>query len=208
MNIINLDSVNSTNTYCIDLIKQGKADLPMVVVAREQSAGRGRYGNSFYSPADTGLYLSYAFSANYKVEDLLQITMVASATLHRILSQHCNDELTIKWINDIYRSNRKIAGILTECISDPKNPNSYYIIVGIGVNVCPNNIPSELSDVLGFLCDEKRDGLVDELAIEISDELNKVFADPNAAVFPALVEYYKSECKNLPADFSDELLDL
>ena len=70
MNIIKLDSVNSTNTYCNYLItnpnglpeniRPDDTSLPVAVIADEQYAGRGRYGRDFYSPSGKGIYLSYA----------------------------------------------------------------------------------------------------------------------------------------------------
>lgn len=207
MNIIKLDSVNSTNTYCNYKLEEAKKNggFPFAVISKEQYAGRGRFGKDFYSPANTGIYLSYACEGKYEVDDLLKITIIASAITHQILKDYSKDELTIKWINDIYRGNKKIAGILPERVDDKDNPNKYYIIIGIGINVYPNNIPAELSEIAGFLVDDNSNpNLIEIISEKLIYSINDIFKDGSTTKFSELIDYYKKYCYNLPVNFIDE----
>lgn len=197
MKIIKLEKVDSTNNYVKKLLAAtrpaGADRLPLAVTAREQFAGRGRYGNSFHSPVG-GLYLSYAFSANYDLETLEKVTTVAAAIVHSTLSEYSSD-LYIKPVNDIYLDNRKICGILTERV-DEINLSSYYIIVGIGINIFPNNVPADLSDTIGFLLDSAGDtAIIDNLADKLADALDSVFGSGSTVEFSALNNYYQKHCR-------------
>lgn len=239
MKIIKLDSVDSTNTYCKNLLTNPNGlsennrlggmhvDLPVAVIADEQYAGRGRYGKSFYSPAGSGIYLSYAIEGRYEQEDLLKITMVVAALVHRVLQQHCTDKLSIKWVNDIYRGTRKVSGILCERVDDPAS-GSYYVIVGVGVNIFPCELPEELAEIVGWLFDKEKmagEPEVNEnnvlelgtigssdntvLKVKIIDELlealDAVLGESETAGFAELIEYYRSECTSIPSDGLDIL---
>lgn len=182
MKIIKLDSVNSTNTYCKNLLAdpsglpennrpgENHVDLPVAVIADEQYAGRGRYGKSFYSPAGSGIYLSYACEGRFEQDALLKITMVAAAVVHRVLQEYCKDRLSIKWVNDIYRGTRKVSGILCERVDDPVS-GRYYVIVGVGVNLFPCELPAELTEIVGWLFDEKEETAADKAESKAVDEL-------------------------------------
>ena len=203
--IIKLDSVTSTNDYAKELLHEQA--LPCVVLADEQTAGRGRYGKSFHSPQG-GLYMSYVFEGSYALEAMQQITVVAAALVHRVLQANSAEKLSIKWVNDIYRGNAKIAGILTERVDDPRHIGRYYIIIGVGINIFPSELPDELRDIVGWLYDAKTSASVPgELASKLTDAFDETFAKGLSDSFAPLVSYYKENCFNLPADFVDELLN-
>lgn len=217
MNTIKLESVNSTNTYCNYLLTNpsglpenirpvSPVELPVAVIADAQYAGRGRYGKSFYSPEHSGVYLSYAYEGNYSETDLLKLTVVAASIVHQTLQNYCEDALTIKWINDIYRGSRKVAGILCERVDDPASQR-YYIIIGVGINVFPAEIPEELSDIVGFLRDESSPELIAKISESLASELDAHLGKCRTSEFPVLVEYYRTKCKELPIDFADKLLN-
>lgn len=191
LNIVYLDTIDSTNNWC-----QSHADkLPVAVVAAEQTAGRGRYGRSFYSPAG-GAYMSYAFRANYADDDVQFTTLATAAIVHQVLQSYCDDELSIKWVNDIYLGSRKIAGILCERVDDA---DGYYIVIGVGVNVTPCDTPDELKDIVGYLCDDSSLDPV-QLAGELATALNEVFAEHSSDIsdLGEYIDYYKAHCHNLP----------
>lgn len=205
--VIKLDSVDSTNSLAASSAREG-GELPCAVIAKEQTEGRGRYGRSFYSPVGKGVYLSYVCDGNYNLQHLQQVTVVAAAIVHKVLSQHCCEALSIKWINDIYRGERKVAGILAERVDDPHIPGKYYLVVGVGVNVIPSEVPEELSRTIGWVCDEgERAGEIEVIASELITALNAAFGEGRADSFPALIDYYCSKCYNLPSDFIDKLFN-
>lgn len=198
LNIVYLDTVDSTNNWC----KAHAAELPFAVVAKEQAAGRGRYGRSFYSP-EGGVYMSYAFRADYAADDVQLVTLAAAAAVHKVLQSHSDDDLGIKWVNDIYRGRRKIAGILCERVDDPNVSGGYFIIVGVGVNVVPCKVPSDLSNIIGFLSDD--DSLSPaSLAEELMAALDQTFGGCNSDIseLAGYIDYYKSICHNMPDDIN------
>lgn len=141
-----LEVVDSTNTYCKELIKNGKHNN-FLVVSREQTSGRGRLGRSFYSPKDTGIYMSLAL----RYEDSFNLVSVTTKTALAVidaLKEFTDKELSIKWVNDIYVDERKVCGILTEGCS---NQNSQFIIIGIGINVFSTEFPEELNEIAATL---------------------------------------------------------
>jgi len=180
---IHLESVDSTNTYARDFVLQqhsAKASdfaLPLLVTASYQTAGRGRYGHSFLSHAGSGIYMSYAYEREHTEEELLGVTTRVAELILPVLSRHYRGitPLQIKPINDIYIGNpadpdsRKIAGILTERIDYPDR-SGYFIIVGIGINCTPFDVPEELNGIVGFLePDCSVDALIEEISKELSD---------------------------------------
>ena len=119
-------------------------------IAEEQTAGRGRMGRSFFSPADTGLYLSLLFPVGEDSLKIVGITSAAAVAAVRAIRSETGIETGIKWVNDIYLGSRKIAGILAESFFVGEKR---FCIVGIGVNLTTENsdFPSELRNSAGSL---------------------------------------------------------
>jgi len=169
---IHFESLPSTNDWAKWSILGGTTlQYPIVVSASEQTAGRGRHGHSFVSPAGTGVYMSYCYEKKYTEEEMLQITTRAADLILPVLQSHTDKDLHIKPVNDIYigdpslPDSRKIAGILTERVDYPERPGDYFIVVGIGVNCTSFDVPIELRDIVGFLePDCSIDALIDEIA--------------------------------------------
>ena len=204
INVIRLNSIDSTNNYAKEMIVQSRVPNRFAVVADAQSAGRGRYGKEFYSPAGCGVYLSYAFECGYALDDMQKITVVAASLVHQVLQAHCKEELNIKWVNDILLGERKLAGILTERV-DVAGSDSYYIIIGVGVNVLPTNVPSELTGIIASLCEDSDPSVITTITDELIASFEASFEKADA--FPALIDYYREHCANLPSDFAGKLLD-
>ena len=203
MNIVHLDSVDSTNNWC----RAHANELPVCVVAAEQTAGRGRYGKSFHSPVG-GVYMSYAFRSAFTPENVQNVTLAVGAIVHQVLQSHCNAELSIKWVNDILMGKRKIAGILSEYVDRSEDCDEPYIIVGVGVNVLRYDVPTELEGIVGFLSDsnpsydcpsgEEQSIQPAALADELAAALDSVFGNGDADLNKILkyIDYYKDKCYN------------
>ncbi len=138
---VHFESISSTNDFAKESVLGGTwLNYPLLISADEQTAGRGRHGKSFFSPKNTGVYMSYAYEKKYTEEELLKVTTKVAQIILPILQAHSDKDLHIKPINDIYigdpglPDSRKIAGILTERVDYPERPGDYFIIVGIGIN--------------------------------------------------------------------------
>ena len=125
------ETVGSTNTELMALARQGAAE-GTVVLARQQTAGRGRRGRSFQSPAGLGLYGSVLLRSS--PEDAPRIPALAATAVRRAIRRSCGLSCGIKWPNDLVLSGRKVCGILAEALPGPEG--SLWVIVGIGINVC------------------------------------------------------------------------
>ncbi|WP_125705391.1 biotin--[acetyl-CoA-carboxylase] ligase [Lacticaseibacillus daqingensis] len=107
--------------------------LPFALIADTQSAGVGRRGKSFFSPAGTGLYLTVAFTPPAA---LTLVTPAAGVALQAAIANQFGVQATIKWVNDLLVGERKVAGILAEQVLTPR-----AILLGVGVNVAPSRQP-------------------------------------------------------------------
>lgn len=150
MEIRVFDTLESTNKTAKEEALR-EPDHNMVFLANEQTAGRGRLGRSFYSPQNTGLYMSLLFRPPFDLSHSILITTAAAVAVARGIENLSDAKLTIKWVNDIYYHEKKICGILTEAISDFETGRIGYVVLGIGVNCFDADFPTELAGVAGSL---------------------------------------------------------
>lgn len=146
-------TLDSTNVEIKKLARQG-APHGLTVLAEEQTAGRGRLGRNFYSPADTGIYMSILLRPELEGADAVLITTAASVAVCRAIRNVLGSECCIKWVNDVYFGNRKICGILTEAATGTEPGKIDSIIVGIGINYRTKDFPEELEGVAGSVAGE------------------------------------------------------
>lgn len=123
--------IGSTNDHAKHLAQQG-APEGTVVAAEKQTAGRGRRGRTWFSPAGKGIYVSIILRPAMPLQQLARIPLVAAVALAETLRGVLNLDARIKWPNDILVHNRKIAGILSEAVADMDGIN--YVVVGFGLN--------------------------------------------------------------------------
>ncbi len=144
--------VPSTNTL-LKARAQAGATRDCALIACAQTAGRGRMGRPFHSPADTGVYVSVLLHPRVAAEAAL-LTAAAGVAAARAAEELCEKEAGIKWINDIFVGGKKVAGILAETVTgsaDTAAPS--YVVLGAGFNVRDpeGGFPPELAKVAGSL---------------------------------------------------------
>lgn len=147
-----LDSVGSTN----DLMKEmalagGKAGS--VVIANEQTGGRGRRGRRFHSPRDQGVYLSVLLRPACGPGDSAVMTAYAAVGACRAIARAYGIQCGIKWVNDLVLEGRKVCGILTEMALEGESGHVEYVVIGAGVNVnqSEEDFSGELKEKAGSL---------------------------------------------------------
>ena len=142
------DTVDSTNTLAKQLAKEGAAH-GTVLIAGAQSAGRGRLGRSFSSPAGMGVYLSVILRPGCKPEELMHLTCAAGLAACDGVNRAAGIHPEIKWANDLVFEGRKLGGILTELGIDSATGTVAYAIIGIGINCnqAPQDFPEEISGI-------------------------------------------------------------
>jgi len=128
------------------------AEHGTIIIADNQTAGKGRYGKSFHSPPGCGIYITFILHPGklfFSTPTL--ITAFAAAAVCETIEALCDKSPKIKWVNDIFLADKKICGILTESVNNPENIQQ--IILGIGINFSdpPEGFPAELQSIAGSL---------------------------------------------------------
>lgn len=139
--ILQFDSIGSTNTEAINEAKRG-APEGLCIVAREQTAGRGRHGRIWVSEKDAGLFFSLILRPQIEIRFIPLITLMTAVAVHDALETAFQIECDIKWVNDIHVRGKKICGILAETA---ETDLGLAVIVGIGINLKSSNFPPEIS---------------------------------------------------------------
>ncbi len=173
-------TISSTNTVLKEMAAQGAVE-GTILIASEQTAGRGRMNRKFYSPTDTGLYMSILLRPKINAEEALFITTAAAVAVARAIEEISGRSAGIKWVNDIFVNDKKVCGILTEASFDMQSGGIEYAILGIGLNITPpkGGFPDEIKDVAMSIFD-KGDAP--------SDAKNRIAA----TIIKYFMEYYQS----------------
>lgn len=127
------ETIESTNTY---LLTHAKAydQSGCVCLAEEQSSGRGRQGKPWFSPKGSNIYCSLLWKFPTTQTNISHLSLAVAVMLIQALQRYgIHQGLQLKWPNDIYFANRKLAGILIEAI--PSQAKEYPVVIGIGLNL-------------------------------------------------------------------------
>lgn len=146
------DTLESTNRTAKLLALEGTAHGTLVL-AGGQTAGRGRLGRSFTSPAGKGVYCSVVLRPPLPAANAQTATIGAAVAVCRAVQMLCGLELAIKWVNDLYYKGKKVCGILTEAGTDLESGQLEWLVVGIGLNLTTSSAdwPEELARTAGSL---------------------------------------------------------
>lgn len=142
------DTVDSTNTLARALAAEG-APSGTVIVADEQTEGRGRLGRTFDSQKGKGLYFSLILRPELPADKLLHITPMAAVAACDAIEKVSGLRPVVKWINDLILREQKLAGILTESSVNFETGLADNLVIGIGIN-CHHDrsdFPPELSAI-------------------------------------------------------------
>lgn len=141
------DLTDSTNTRAREYAKEHpKNKAPKVFVADAQSLGRGRRGRSFCSNAGVGIYVSFLIYPEDTGALATGITPYSAVALARAVEESSRALPKIKWVNDLYLNEKKLAGILAECEMDSDGKIS-HLVLGMGINVYKTELPEEISSI-------------------------------------------------------------
>jgi BirA family biotin operon repressor/biotin-[acetyl-CoA-carboxylase] ligase len=177
------EQVDSTNRLVKEWGQEGKKE-GCVLLATEQTNGRGRLGRSFYSPKGTGVYFSVLLRPHLPPEKSLLITTAAAVAVAKAIGENAQ----IKWVNDVYVKGKKVCGILTESAFSGEKID--YAVLGIGLNLAPpkEGFPEEIQDIAGSVFDLSP--AVEQVALLVATILNEFFEAYENLSSPLLVEEY------------------
>ena len=178
-----LESIDSTNDYLVRELEKGNITKDKIAVTKHQTSGHGSKGRSFISPKDVGIYFSLLHFYKDK-EELAFITQKVAVAVYKTFKDIFGLEFAIKWVNDLYYRDKKIAGILCRNLIKYK-----AVVIGVGIDLFKNiNLDKELIDIAGYIFEDKED------LIKVLDENTKLYHDS------CTVRNIKEDFKSLKID--------
>nr|WP_318385189.1 bifunctional biotin--[acetyl-CoA-carboxylase] ligase/biotin operon repressor BirA [uncultured Enterobacter sp.] len=139
-NIAVLPVIDSTNQYLLDRIDQLKSGD--ACVAEYQQAGRGRRGRKWFSPFGANLYLSMFWRLEQGPAAAIGLSLVIGIVMAEVLHDLGADQVRVKWPNDLYLQDRKLAGILVELTG--KTGDAANIVIGAGINLAMRHVETDV----------------------------------------------------------------
>jgi BirA family biotin operon repressor/biotin-[acetyl-CoA-carboxylase] ligase len=190
--------IDSTNRVAMEL---GSANEPegTVVLAEEQTSGRGRAGRNWHSERGTGIYVTLLLRP--KISPVLAplLTMMAGISARAAIQVQTGLAIDLKWPNDLLLNGKKLGGILTEMHAEPSQVR--FVIVGIGINANQEKFPSELTSIATSLRSQSgrsisRMELLVRLLLEFETDYNRFLREGAASVtqrFEAVSSYARGK---------------
>lgn len=183
IDVIFYPETDSTNNECKRLLANSKQGT-FLVAADKQTAGRGRQGKSFYSPAGTGVYFSLVIRPRTELRNAVTATTAASVAVCKAIENLTDIKPQIKWVNDVYVNGAKVCGILTEAITNFEEGIVDSVVIGIGINISTNDFPDSAKMAGSLNVDINRSALV----AEVVNEMMKIaYVD-----YSKFIDYYRT----------------
>lgn len=185
--------VSSTNDVAFSLARSGSPEGTLVI-AEEQTRGKGRLGRAWHSPPGLGLWFSIILRPEIAAYESATVSLGVALAVAGVLRDAYGIDARIKWPNDVLVGRRKICGILTE--AEFRGGNVEFVVVGAGINVLheATDFPGELRTI------------ATSIAMESGAEVNRV--DVLSRVLGEVEEKYGRLCRNGFADVRREILPL
>lgn len=190
-NVLKLIAAKNSNSYGeyadVGASNTTQAKQPMVCISEEQTAGKGRRGRSFYSPKDTGIYISFLLYPDIPISEAALYTTIAATAEAKAIEKVSGFPVDIKWVNDIWMRGKKVSGILTEASASIEDGSLEYVVVGIGINLYEpeGGFPAEIKDIAGAVYPENtkienlRNNIASELIIQFMKYYNEGLNSPS-----------------------------
>jgi BirA family transcriptional regulator, biotin operon repressor / biotin---[acetyl-CoA-carboxylase] ligase len=148
-----LERVDSTNSEAERRLAAGEA-APMIILAREQTRGRGRRGRTWHSAANGNLYATFVFRPRLEAARLQDFTLWMGVNVCELIENFCKLRPGLKWPNDVLVNGRKLGGMLTEARVDSEQVHDLVFGLGLNVNGGAAALPSELRRIATSLAEE------------------------------------------------------
>ena len=169
MRIIKLNAIDSTNSFLKEMAQSSSLENYTVIVAKEQTKGRGQMGTCWLSEANKNLLCSvFVRFDSFLIKNQVLVNYAVSIAIVNVLNKYKLPKLAIKWPNDILSSNKKMCGLLIENVMQKDEIKSS--IIGIGLNVNQVNFPVNFN-VTSILKETKKETNIDEFLNELLAEL-------------------------------------
>lgn len=179
------DEVVSTNNVLKERASKGAGE-GLVIIANSQTGGKGRLGRTFFSPLDSGVYISILLRpSDMEPQKALRITTMAAVAASDAVEEVSGKTAPIKWVNDIFVDGLKVAGILTEASVSMENGSLEYAVLGIGFNVYEpeGGFPDELKMIAGAIFDRHEPDAKNRLTAAFLNNFVKIMNDKDQSLY-------------------------
>ncbi len=190
--IIFFEEITSTNDYLKENINN--LEHGTVALAKSQTKGRGRRGNTWENDENSSIFMSILLKPNIKFESLLRISLVCSLSILEALREY-DLNLQIKWPNDILINEKKVCGILTECVLSDIGEND--LILGIGINVNNSEFKDYIKEKATSLHLEGVETTIPEVIAKVLEKIEKSYYTYLQYSFKFFINDYKKYCCNI-----------
>ncbi len=168
--VIELDTIDSTNNYAMQLIDADTAQPGLTITAREQTQGKGQRGRVWEAASGDNVLMSIVLAPHQTADQQFAfLTAVAVAVADSLLDVYEHWDIRIKWPNDIIVNDKKAAGILIENVL--KGGAWAYSVVGLGLNVLQSEFPSSLPHAISLRMASGKEFGVRDLALQIRERI-------------------------------------
>ncbi|NLM03670.1 MAG: biotin--[acetyl-CoA-carboxylase] ligase [Clostridiales bacterium] len=172
--IVYFETLDSTNNYAKEIAK--KSPHGLVIIANEQTGGRGRLGRSWFTSKGKNISMTIILKPDIHPTEAMKMTQIAIAAMVVAVRELTGLHTLVKWPNDLLIENKKIAGILTEMVANANKID--YLIIGMGINVNTKIFPKEIEDMASSLALFKGADIDrQKLIIKILEEFEKLYLD-------------------------------
>lgn len=194
-NITVLDTVNSTNDYLKQLGNDG-CENGTVVVARQQTKGKGRLGRQWLSAKDNSVMFSFLLRPEIAPNEVSAITPLAGLAICKAIRKFTKLDCMIKWPNDIIVGRKKLVGIL--CEMSAEFDRIEYIITGVGINVDQTIFPEEIDyKATSILLETGRHINKNELLACVLEFLEDEFIKNDLKLTASALDEYREMCATI-----------
>lgn len=187
--IIKLEEVNSTNDYAIKLLSKNAPIEGTIITTSFQTNGKGQYGRQWQADRNMSILLSLILKPkSLSVHNIFLLNMCIALSIRGLISRHCDLPVKIKWPNDIYVNDRKIAGILIQNQLNSKGIN--HSIIGIGININQSNFiikngrPISLHQITNLSYD------LEQISTELYDILDQYYLQLRTQKYKLIKQAY------------------
>ena len=167
---IHFDKLNSTNDYSTQLVAKSNPIEGTVISTYNQLSGNGQIGRKWFSDVNNNITCSIILTPNFlSIDKVFYLNIILSLAVHSLVTNISFKEFKIKWPNDIYFENDKIAGLLIQQIIQGKSLNT--TIMGVGLNVNQVIFPPDLPNPTSLFLINQQEYDLDKLLTEFLNEL-------------------------------------
>lgn len=187
--VIELDSIDSTNNYAMQLIDADTAQPGLTIVTQQQTAGKGQRGRKWVDATGESVLMSLVLSPEQEIEQQFSYNVLLTLAISDYLqSIYEHWDIRIKWPNDIIINDKKAGGVLIENVI--RGNNWAYCVVGLGVNVLQKHMPEDLPYATSLFLESSKQFNVHNVMTEIRSKIFKYLTSETNRI--TLLEQYNA----------------